>query len=458
MKVHATSAYIPFRALTAQIAKEEKVSADTAAAHVASAHAVAPLPPIDDRDGNPRIKLFTHLWNPDKVDELQPADRAKPTYDLAAYLARRCVAAYLTKEEIKPLVEDDGGTDFEHFERFSDAAFGYRRGNTIVIAFRGTEGGWNGLRQWLLTNFRAFPVRRPRRHLGFQLAWERLRPEMVEWIERTLPKGGDLILTGHSLGGAIAILAAFELAEDYHVRAVVTIGAPRVGLTDFRDAYLKKPNRPVIAGESSAVLGEVTRRITHLDDLVSRVPPGPIFRHVGEESRLNEHGMLVLGESRGVFERLFGGLDASVGWCYQQLDAQRMTPLHGVAPLYVRANIQGTEHIVPADAVTKRILHFDAVKEPERPLGRLGKDMLKMQQRFPFLSMVTLTGLQWALIGAGAVVAGGVFLLSLFDFASHRSKLYVDAFAQRYSVEEVGLNIALAGEFVRRALEETRGK
>jgi hypothetical protein len=444
MKVDATPAYIPFRALTAQVAKEQNVSADTAAAHVASGHAIEPPPPIDDLDGNPRINLFTHLCNPRKVDELQPADRAKPTYDLAAYLSRRCVEAYLNEEEIKRLVEDDGGTDFEHFARFSDAAFGYRRGNTLVIAFRGTTGGWNALRQWPLTNLRAFPVRRPWRHLGFQMAWERLRPEMVEWVERTLPKGGDLILTGHSLGGAIAILAAFELAEDYHVRAVVTIGAPRVGLIEFRDRYLTKPSRPVIAGESAALLSEVTRRITHADDLVSRMPPGPIFRHVGEESRLNAQGTLVRGESRGVFERIYGGLDASVGWCYQQLDVQHMTPVYGAVPLYVRANIQGTEHIVRADAGTNRILHASAMKQPERPLGRLGKDMLKLQQRFPFLSLVTLTGLKWTLIGVGAIVASGVFLLGLFDFSSHRSKLYIGAFSQRYSMEGMGLKHTFA--------------
>lgn len=442
MDIRPASSYIPFRARTARIAKDENLSADAAAVRAAT-----PPAPADERDGNPRIKLLSQLRNPEDFDQLQPPDRAKPTYDLAAYAARRCVQAYLPVDRIEDEVAADGGAAFKSFQRFSDAAFGYRRDSTVVIAFRGTEGGLNGLRQWPLTNLRAFAVRSPRRHLGFQMAWERLRPDMVEWIERTLPKGGQLILTGHSLGGAIAILAAFELAEDYHVRAVVTIGAPRVGLAEFRDQYLTKPNRPVVAGEPAAVLGEVTRRITHADDFVSRVPPGPIYRHVGEESRLDAQGMLVPGESRSAFDRLFAGLDAAVGWCYRQMDAQRMTSLPVAAPSY-GATVLGRPPV--------RIPGVGVVETPTRPLGRLGRDMLRMQQRFPFLSMVTLTGIQWTLIGAGAAISCGVFLISLIDLNSHRSKLYVDAFVRRYAVTPIALNNPAISEFVRRALEPRR--
>jgi pimeloyl-ACP methyl ester carboxylesterase len=318
-----------------------------------------------------------------------------------------------------------------------------------------------------LTNLRAFAVPRPRRHLGFQMAWERLRPDMVEWIERTLPKEGQLILTGHSLGGAIAFLAAFELAENYHVRAVVTIGAPRVGLEEFRDQYLRKPNRPVIAGESAAVLGQVTRRITHADDFVSRVPPGPIYRHVGEEWRLDAQGMLVPGASRGALDRLFAGLDTAGGWCYRQLDAQRMTPPGRPKGAYrsaqnERSPVTSSPVAVSSYGATvlgRPPLHVPvagATETPTPPLGRLGKDVLRMQQRFPFLSMVTLTGLQWTLIGVGAVVSCGVFVISVVDLNAHRSQLYVDAFALRYAVAPIALNNPAISEFVRRALESKR--
>jgi len=446
LRVDQTAAHIPFRALTAQIAKDEHLSADTAAAH-----AVAPVAATDPRDDNPGVEFINQLWSPADFDELQPPERRKPTYDLAAYLARRCAQAYLVPQQIAK-IEDalkmEGGSDFKHFQRFSDAAFGYRRGNCVVIAFRGTQTNWNALRQWPLTNLRAFPVRHPRRHLGFQMAWERLRPDIVEWIERTLPRHGTLIITGHSLGGAIAILAAFELAEDYHVRAVVTIGAPRVGLTEFRDAYLAKPSRRLVAGESAALLGEVTRRITHADDIVSRVPPGPAFRHVGEESRLDENGMLVPGESRGILVRLFAGLDAAVGWCYRQLDAQRSPSLPGLVPSGLVAGVQGTPY-------ANILRAFDA-RKPDRPLGRLAKDMLGAQERFPYLSLVTLTALQWTLAGIAVVVSCGVLLLGLFDFRSHPSRLYVDALLRRYAIRPPNFHVPGLEEFMRKAFDRIR--
>lgn len=396
----------------AAIAAEQKVFADTARALVEAAAR-------DEWDGKPRTILFKRLCEPGSFDEWQPANTVKPTYDIVAYLARRCAHAYQSADKIKAIVEGkEGGTDFCPFRAWTDAAFGYRRGKTVVVAFRGTI--ITSFQQWLFTNLLAFPERRPPRHVGFQLAWERLRPELLEWIERTPPKDGELMLTGHSLGGAIAILAAFELSDDYPVRAVVTIGAPRVGFIGFRDRYLNKPHRPMIKGERAVVLGEVTRRITHADDFVSRVPPGPIFRHVGAEYRLDAKGLLVPGESRGALARMFSALDAAVGWCYRKLDEQRTLPGY-VPPRNFGANIKGS--------ALDRILREG---KRDKPVNRLFVDTVNMHTRFPFLLMVSYTTLLWVLIGIGALVAFAVFLINLFDLRSHLSDLYVKAFRKRY--------------------------
>ncbi len=113
-----------------------------------------------------------------------------------------------------------------------------------VLCFRGTSK----LRQWLM-NLTALPVSWPRLrdgrqacvHQGFQLLFDRVWP----LIEPSLVDlDAPLILTGHSLGGAFATMAA--AVSPVPVRAVVTFGAPRVGNQAFVDRLGVLPVHRVI--------------------------------------------------------------------------------------------------------------------------------------------------------------------------------------------------------------------
>jgi triacylglycerol lipase len=80
-----------------------------------------------------------------------------------------------------------------------------------------------------------------------------------------------LLLTGHSLGRALAVVAASRLAQNFPVAvdAVYTFGMPRPGSGDFERDY-------------SRGLGVHTYRLVHGEDLVPTVAPSEIgFRHVG---------------------------------------------------------------------------------------------------------------------------------------------------------------------------------
>jgi triacylglycerol lipase len=85
---------------------------------------------------------------------------------------------------------------------------------------------------------------------------------------------GGIYLTGHSLGAALAVVAAWRLVEQAvvpadSIRGVYTIGMPRAGNETFATAY-------------DARLGARTFRLIHGDDLVTMVPPAGLgFRHVG---------------------------------------------------------------------------------------------------------------------------------------------------------------------------------
>ncbi|KAK9476064.1 Alpha/Beta hydrolase protein [Lipomyces japonicus] len=79
----------------------------------------------------------------------------------------------------------------------------------------------------------------------------------------------EVVITGHSLGGAIAILFGVDaVLKGYHPK-VVTYGQPRVGNSEFAswvdDRFFDWPEKLL--------------RVTHRNDPVVRVPFGPAWRH-----------------------------------------------------------------------------------------------------------------------------------------------------------------------------------
>jgi len=131
----------------------------------------------------------------------------------------------------------------------------------VLISFRGTEslGDWLG-------NLNMIHTTRPygtvhRGFLGaFQVVDRRLRNRLAE-----LP-GRALMLTGHSLGGALATIAAAEWQGTFNITGVYTYGQPAVGKADFR---------AVIDQHYASKFF----RFVNDDDIVPRVPP--TYRHVG---------------------------------------------------------------------------------------------------------------------------------------------------------------------------------
>ena len=114
-------------------------------------------------------------------------------------------------------------------------------------------------------------------HAGFQRALD----DVWAPIETALKQlHGPLFITGHSLGGALAVLAAARLSSDQVKRAVYIYGAPRVGNSEFVKNYPANVS---------------VHRIVNDDDIVTTVPPALFgFRHVGEARSITEDGQLVL--------------------------------------------------------------------------------------------------------------------------------------------------------------------
>ncbi|MTJ51570.1 DUF2974 domain-containing protein [Anabaena sp. UHCC 0253] len=155
--------------------------------------------------------------------------------------------------------------------------FQYENNEYIVIAFRGSEapGDW-------ATNFQFAQIEdfnsQGMIHSGFANIIDKHYIDIKNIIERKLNKNQKLLLTGHSLGGALAILAATRFSPFIEVEAVYTYGSPRVGDQVFVQSY-KPTHYRVEYGNDIVPHLPISRGIT---SLVLNDTPIPIeYQHTG---------------------------------------------------------------------------------------------------------------------------------------------------------------------------------
>jgi pimeloyl-ACP methyl ester carboxylesterase len=131
---------------------------------------------------------------------------------------------------------------------------------TVYVVFRGTQITSPADP---LADILAFPVRwqgAGRVHWGFWTAYRSIRKAIEAWLPEG--PGRRLVITGHSLGAAMATLMA-ALHED---SVLVTFGSPRVG------------NRAFVG--SFAADRAICRYVDTVDAVPGAVPP-IVYRHLG---------------------------------------------------------------------------------------------------------------------------------------------------------------------------------
>ena len=183
---------------------------------------------------------------------------------MAKRLAELASLVYESSEVIKTRYPD------AHFlEKGDTQALLIREGDVDLLAFRGTEPTeWGDLKtdvDIVRVKYRLGALQAGKIHRGFKDALE-LVLEMIEEARRADPEQ-PIYVTGHSLGGALAVLwAASQSARPGRVAGVYTFGAPRVGSPAFAAGY-------------DNLFKDKTFQFQNRLDKISRVPSR--LRHVG---------------------------------------------------------------------------------------------------------------------------------------------------------------------------------
>jgi hypothetical protein len=144
--------------------------------------------------------------------------------------------------------------------------------DVAVVVFRGTDDASD----WLV-NLDQFPTYTDHGavHRGFAAAFERMAPGVAAALKAARPK--HIWVTGHSLGGALAVLCAHDLVENRQpLSGLITFGQPMVGKVDFAEHLDRR-----LAGKYAHFVNDA--------DIVPRVPPG--YSHGGSLVWLTEDGI-----------------------------------------------------------------------------------------------------------------------------------------------------------------------
>jgi len=180
----------------------------------------------------------------------------------AAFLAVACELAYLPEGPGREAFRSQLGLEAVLITADNTQAYVAENDTSVVVAFRGSESpdSLDGFKDWLLTNANNFLILPEgligtdfaaagvgaRFHKGFLGAlaevWEPLQAAVKAALDR---KERPLWVTGHSLGGALALLAAWRFQQQFiPVHQVYTFGAPMVGNKAAADAFQAEfPNR-----------------------------------------------------------------------------------------------------------------------------------------------------------------------------------------------------------------------
>ena len=215
---------------------------------------------------------------------------AEYSQEIARQMALYSMIAYESEEDISSwsclnYCEQAQGIDPQVFYNSDKNTFGFvaynPKINAIVVAFRGST---SDIKDWI-TNLDSIRTQFPycencSVHQGFykatsevaELSWMMLQQLMNVYFY------SQVIVTGHSLGGALATLFSIYALDLVGDLTVYTFGQPRVGNSNFAAYYLSR-------------LPDTFRVVNYADIVVHSPPQWTGFEHTGVQVWYSPRGM-----------------------------------------------------------------------------------------------------------------------------------------------------------------------
>jgi triacylglycerol lipase len=202
----------------------------------------------------------------------------------AWWLSEAALLAYCPEEFARPRFEAAGFDQLWFFSDYSTQCYVAAARDTAVVAFRGTECGLDqgpeALSQFIADLSVNLDIRwvdaqgGGRIHRGFRDGLDEVWMDLRACLEKLASRGCTLWVTGHSLGGALALLAAARIDRFSEVQGVYVFGAPRIGDQRFAEGYAPR-----------------VYRFLNNNDVVPHIPPFP-YSDLGELRYIDASGNL----------------------------------------------------------------------------------------------------------------------------------------------------------------------
>lgn len=174
----------------------------------------------------------------------------------------------------------------------------------LVVTFRGTQTAedWLENLDFIAVPYQPIPGRGTV-HQGFQLAYYAIRANLLDLVQKLGQGCTELLVVGHSLGGALATLAMPDLLnvlDNPNLSPILyNLASPRVGHGDFQSFFDSHVN--------------VCYRVVNQWDVVPHLPPDLAgYVHVGSQVAIDSGFHLDVAENHVLETGYLPGLEAWV--------------------------------------------------------------------------------------------------------------------------------------------------